>query len=290
LDLEYSWLKKRIREISGIDLNSYRPEQMKRLMDKAIEKSGAKNYVQFVKSLENNPERIQDFRDSITINVSYLFRDAARWADLETVLTGYVKQRGEEATGTGGTSESVSLKMWSAGCSIGAEPYTLAMISENIAEKLTLVKFKYHILCTDIDNTMLNRARQGVFTEKEAKEVPTDILEKYFVGTGNPGVKELETSSSPYFYKAIPGLKARMVFRNHNMLSDNWESNYDVIVCRNVMIYFTTEIKERLFHNFGSALRENGILFIGGTEVIFKPAEYGLKNEKAGIYRKIQKL
>jgi chemotaxis protein methyltransferase CheR len=283
IDLEYSWFKKKIKEIAGLDIDSYRPDQMKRLMAKALDKSGARNYVEFIKQLEKSPAKIQAFRDSVTINVSHLFRDAQRWEELKKYLP-ELGNSGQAEKQRGGISRTI--RVWSAGCSIGAEPFTLAILLEEHAAKQR--PFSYEILCTDIDSMMLQRAREGVFTDAETKEVPKKLLEKHFVIIGRPDVEWANRSTANVFYQVAHTLRAKMKFIIHNLLDERWEKGFDLIVCRNVLIYFNNETKEKLFRKFHGALAENGFFFIGGTEVMFNPAELGFKNLTTGIYQKIK--
>ncbi|MFA6451804.1 MAG: protein-glutamate O-methyltransferase CheR [bacterium] len=282
IDLEYEWFKKKIKTISGIDLDSYRPDQMKRLMSKALDKSGARNYVEFIKQLENSPANIQAFRDSVTINVSSLFRDAQRWNELNKHLPELVR---DVVAGKGG-GDSKTFRIWSAGCSIGAEPYTLAILMEELAALQDTPHFSYQILCTDIDNTMLQRARDGIFTDADTKEVTHRLLSKYFNVISRPDIDWASKSTASVFYDTVPSIKRNMKFIMHNILDERWEKGFNLIVCRNVLIYFNNDIKERLFRKFHEALLGGGILFIGGTEVMFNANEIGFKNLSAGIYKK----
>jgi chemotaxis protein methyltransferase CheR len=285
IDLEYSWFKKKVHEIAGIDLDSYKPDQMKRLLTKALDKSGARNYVEFVKLLEKSPAKIQAFRDSVTINVSSLFRDAQRWNELKKHLPNLVT---ESAPVKPGGFEKRSLRIWSAGCSIGAEPYTLAILMEELTASAATPKFNYDILCTDIDSTMLHRAREGVFTDTETKEVPPEYMAKYFQAIERPTADWAVKSIATTFYETAPNLRTKMKFIIHNLLSETWEKNFNLIVCRNVLIYFNNDIKERLFSKFHDSLLDGGLLFIGGTEVMFSSADIGFKSLSTGIYKRIK--
>ena len=97
-----------------------------------------------------------------------------------------------------------------------------------------------------------------------------------------------QRSAASCFYEAAPEIRSNLKFRVHNLLDERWERGFDLIICRNVLIYFTREIKNRLFEKFGEALTPGGLLFIGGTEVIFTPGKYGLENVTTGFYRKAE--
>ena len=275
MDLEYSWFKRKILEQTGVDLNSYRPVQMRRIVDKLVDKAGARNYVDYVKKLQANPDMIQEFRDSMTINVSHLFRDLERWNDLKDLLPALVDAAGDR-----------TVRAWSAGCSIGAEPYTLAVLFQELARRRQNRPFSFSILCSDIDNSMLDRARDGVFIDKETREVPPALLNRYFKNAPPPRRSWARACSADVFFGAVPALKKNLDFKNHNLLNDPWDSGFDLIVCRNLLIYFNNDVKEELFHKFQDALLPGGMLFIGATEVIFSPSKYGLSSVNTGIYRK----
>ncbi|MFH1540072.1 MAG: protein-glutamate O-methyltransferase CheR [bacterium] len=290
MDLEYNWFKRKIHEIAGIDLDSYRPEQMKRLMEKALDQAGAKNYVEFIKQIKGSPVKIQQFKDDLTINVSSLFRDLDRWMELNKFIPGIIS--GKIAAEGGGIKtenrDAPTLRAWSAGCSIGAEPYSLAILLEEYAASPAARQFSYSIFCTDLDREMVHRAKEGVFTDKETAEIPARLLQKYFRRIERPDSAWARKSVASQFYGAAPEIRSNLKFRIHNLLDERWEKGFDLIICRNVLIYFTREIKHRLFEKFGEALVAGGMLFIGGTEVIFTPGEFGLKNVTTGFYRKAE--
>lgn len=285
MDLEYSWFKKKIKEIAGMDLESYRPEQTKRLIDKAMEESGSSSYVKFIKYLQESPARIQDFKDSITINVSHLFRDKPRWDMLTGHLGTMIK---DKAKANGGDSNGLKISIWSAGCSIGAEPYTLAVIIEELRRTKDFPAFARRILCTDLDRTIIQRARDGIFLEAHMKEVEQRHLQSYFERVGKPEQGWAQRYPSSVFYKVKPVLKENMEFRLHNLLEARWEKGFDLITCRNVIIYFTPDAKKQVFAKFGEALNDGGILFIGATETIFHPQDYSLEIVAPGTYRKVK--
>lgn len=286
MDLEYSWFKKKIKDISGIDLESYRAEQTKRLIDKAMEESGSSSYVKFIKYLQEKPTRIQDFKDSITINVSHLFRDKARWDQLTGHLSQMIKDKAKSANGSG--AEPVDIGIWSAGCSIGAEPYTLAVIMEELKRTKNFPAIKKRMLCTDLDRTMIQRARDGVYLDVHMKEVEQRVLQTYFEKVNKPEDRWAQRYPSSVFYRVKPILKENMEFRLHNLLESRWEKGFDLITCRNVIIYFTPDAKKQVFARFSESLNEGGLLFIGATETIFHPSDFSFEIVAPGTYRKVK--
>lgn len=282
VDLEYSWFKKKIEEIAGVNLESYRPEQMRRLMEKMLDQRGARNYVDFIKYLKESPERVREFKDGMTINVSSLFRDNKRWTELNAKLYEIAKNI-KPGRGSGARSD---FRAWSAGCSIGAEPFTISTLLNELSTGPGMPRFSFEVLCTDIDPAILDRAREGVFTDRETAEVPPRLMRKYFKEIPDPQTPWSAKTAASAFYRASDALRESLRFKAHNLLDEKWESGFDLIVCRNVLIYFTGESKARLFEKFQGALNGGGLLFIGGTEVIFSPSQFGLECAATGIYKK----
>lgn len=153
------------------------------------------------------------------------------------------------------------LKIWSAACSTGEEPYTIAMIMSKL-QPLSQVQ----VLATDIDENVISRAKIGAYPERSLNEVPDDIKRKYFKQDGS-------------LYYISDEIKKTVTFKKQNLLADPFAGPYDLIVCRNVLIYFTEEAKDILYKKFSNALKEDGIFFVGSTEQIFNPSLYGFDTE-----------
>ncbi len=277
VDLEYSWFIKKLQEVTGINLGGYKPDQMKRLLGRTMQQAGADNYVNCIKILQEHPEGAAAFLDSVTINVSYLFRDKDRWAQLSAHLLAELSS--PERKGK-------LFRVWSAGCSIGAEPATLSIILNDLACSGKCGHFKYNILATDIDNSVLDRARAGIYSDKEVTYVPPGFMARYFVETPRPESGWAIKNTAQSFYKIKPALLSAIEYRKHNIFDELHEKEFDLIVCRNVIIYFTREVTDKLISKFGGYLLPGSLLFIGGTELIFNPESLGLVNLTGGIYRK----
>lgn len=245
-----------IKRKTGIDLSLYKEAQMKRRLQSLKERRGFKDFGSFFDAMTKDDALFEEFLDRMTINVSEFFRNSKRWDILETKILPRLLQ------------EKKRLKVWSAACSTGEEPYTLAMILRNFMPFSDI-----SILATDLDRGILERAKSGLYTERSLKEVPGDVLKAYF---------EKETLG----YRVKDEVKKTVHFEQQNLLSDRFESNYDLIVCRNVMIYFTEEAKHELYHKFSKALRPGGVLFVGSTEQIIHPATYHFESEEMFFYKK----
>jgi chemotaxis protein methyltransferase CheR len=245
-------------QITGLDLTSYKVPQMYRRLSVLLTKVHVKTFAEYARLLEKDPERRQEFRDFVTINVSEFFRDGDRFTDLEKRVKGLV--------GSGNP-----LRAWSAGCSIGAEPYSLAMLLLEIAPGRP-----HSILATDIDDTILARARSA------SDYLPSDIR-----NVGAERIARWFTPSADGHYALNPAPKTMVTFRKHDLLRDQTPPGpFDLICCRNVVIYFTEEAKDRIYEGFVSSLRPAGLLFIGATEAIMRPKPFGLQGLAPGFYEK----
>ena len=161
------------------------------------------------------------------------------------------------------------IKIWSAACSIGCEPYSLAMILNEINPRVNA-----KILATDIDNNILRRAKEGEYLPSEMKNITGDFKKKYF--------KEINGK-----FLIDTKLKSMINFKKHDLILDIYEKDFDLIVCRNVVIYFKKEIKDEIFQKFSNSLKKGGMLFVGATESIYNYKDFGLEKVSTFIYKKI---
>lgn len=259
-DIQYSWFTKKFSVLAGLNLAHYKCQQMKRRIKSYMQTRGAVGYVDFFKLLENNPATLVDFKNFLTINVSYFFRDADKWDEL----------RDEHIYALCGQKKTISV--WSAGCSIGCEPYTFAITFEEMKKKFPLLK--YSIFATDIDLEAIAVAKAGVYSGDALKSVRPELIDRYF--TAEPGGKHKIT------WKIANNIKFAML----DLHKEKFDGKYDVIACRNVVIYFEEKVKYELYGKFHSALNPGGILFLGGSEIIFQSEALGFKNVSMCFYRK----
>lgn len=253
---DYEIFVDRIKKKTGIDLALYKEAQMKRRLTSLYEKKGFSSFVDFFKELDKNKELMDEFLDRMTINVSEFYRNGKRWDVLEQKIFPRLLK------------SSSRLNIWSAACSTGEEPYSLAMV---LSKHQPLTQISIH--ATDLDENAIAKAKAAIYPERSLAEVPAPIKSKYF---------EQEAS----FFKVKPEIKKTVKFKKHNLLKDTYDKGFDLIVCRNVMIYFTEEAKEQIYYNFSKALKPGGVLFVGSTEQIFNPSKYDFEVEDTFFYRK----
>ena len=245
----YEKFKKDILQLAGIDLNSYKEKQMRRRINTLITKNNVKTYNDYVALIKKDKEKFDQFINFLTINVSEFYRNPDQWKILEgQVFPELIKKFGK------------NLKIWSAACSTGDEAYSLVMA---LSRQVPLANIK--IIATDIDNQVLDTARMGLYNEKSIASVPDDLKKKYFTKVGSS-------------YQISDEIKKRVEFKKHDLLKDPYPSGCNLIVCRNVVIYFTEEAKDVIYQKFHKALQPGGVLFIGSTEQIMNYRELGFNS------------
>ena len=256
-DKDWELFKDKLNRKTGIDLQLYKEQQMRRRINNLIQKTPFKSYTSFFNDAVKDKQKFADFIEYLTINVSEFFRNPDKFDQVENDVIPYLLKRND------------SLNIWSAGCSIGAEPYTLSIIMK----ELTPGK-RHRILATDLDIEIIGKAKKGIYTADEIKSMRADRKVKYFTKT--PDGK----------FAIKPEIKMPVDFRRHNLLKDRFETNFDLILCRNVVIYFTEEAKAELYKNFFKALKPGGILFVGGTESILNSRQIGYETYKPFFYQR----
>ena len=253
----YEIFKKDILQLAGIDLNSYKEKQMRRRINTLITKNNVKTYNDYVALIKKDKEKFDQFINFLTINVSEFYRNPDQWKILEgQVFPELIKKFGK------------NLKIWSAACSTGDEPYSLVMA---LSRQVPLANIK--IIATDIDNQVLDTARMGLYNEKSIASVPDDLKKKYFTKVGSS-------------YQISDEIKKRVEFKKHDLLKDPYPSGCNLIVCRNVVIYFTEEAKDVIYQKFHKALQPGGVLFIGSTEQIMNYRELGFDRHTSFFFEK----
>ncbi|MDP4169417.1 MAG: protein-glutamate O-methyltransferase CheR [Bacillota bacterium] len=245
-----------VKKKTGIDLSLYKEAQMKRRLESLYEKKGFSSFSDFFNEMNKNGELLNEFLDRMTINVSEFYRNYKRWEVLESKILPEILKTNKRP------------KIWSAACSTGEEPYTIAMIMSKF-----LPLSQVQVLATDLDDNVIARAKLGVYPERSLNEVPEDSKKKFFKKQGD-------------HYLVSEEIKKTITFKKQNLLADPFGGPFDLIVCRNVLIYFTEEAKNTLYKKFSSALRKDGIFFVGSTEQIFNPGTYDFETEDTFFYRK----
>ncbi len=253
---DWATFKQKLKAKTEIDLDLYKEAQMRRRISNLVTRGGFDSFVTYFDHVAQDKEEFAAFIEYLTINVSEFFRTPDKFGKLETEIIPELLTR------------SPTLNIWSAGCSIGAEVYSLTMILKD----LTPGK-KHRLLATDLDIEIIAKAKKGVYAENELKALNPKRKEKYFT----------KTSDGRYAIK--DEIKQCVEFKRHNLLKDPFEKGFDLILCRNVVIYFTEEAKDKLYRNFFASLKPGGILFVGATEAILNARNMGYVNYQPFFYQ-----
>ncbi len=254
---DYEYFKKEVYALTKINLDAYKEKQMKRRIDTLIAKHKVTGYDKFVVKLRDDKAVFEDFVNYLTINVSEFYRNPEQWSLMDKeIIPELISRFGK------------NLKVWSAACSTGDEPYSLVMA---LSRHIPLNQIT--IMATDIDKQVIEKAKLGLYNEKSVASVPEDLKKKYFTKVGPS-------------YQISEEIKSRVQFKQHNLLRDTYPDRCDLIVCRNVLIYFTEEAKDEVFRKFNTSLKEKGILFIGSTEQIMNYKEINFDRKNSFFYVK----
>ncbi len=256
---DFACFQRRVEEKTGIRLGQYKADQMRRRIAVLSQKAGCASFADFALAMERDPARLAEFRDWMTINVTELLRNPNRFEELTAhVLPELLARR-----------QGRPLSVWSAGCSYGAEAYTLAFLLHE-----TTPATPHRILGTDIDPAILARAQQPCFSPADMIALSPARRQAHFV----------ETAAG---FQPGPHLRRQVRFAAHDLLADPYpEAAHDLILCRNVVIYFTDAAKEQIYRGFCAALRPGGVLFVGGTERLHNHRAAGFELIRPFFYRK----
>jgi chemotaxis protein methyltransferase CheR len=255
---EYDLVKQEVLELTNINLDHYKVPQMQRRLKTFLMRSGYSHWQDYFKVIKGDFEAVSKLRDYLTINVSSFFRDQQKYNYLkDAVLPELLYHRPR-------------LNIWSAGCSRGQEPYSLAILLEESDGS----SHNHHILASDLDHSALNWAKAGgPYSNDDVVNLDEKLRKVYF-------------TKDAQGYWANESLKKRINFHQHNLVTDRFEEDFDLIICRNVVIYFTSDVKEQLYSRFYKALRPGGILFVGGTEIVPNATKIGFMPAGISFYRR----
>lgn len=253
----YEWFKTEILKLTKIDLNFYKEKQMRRRINALVTKNGAKSYEEYVALIKKDKVLFEQFVNFLTINVSEFYRNPDQWRLMDEMVIPKILENNRR-----------QIRIWSAACSTGDEPYSLAMV---FSKHVPLSNIR--ILATDIDKRVLEHAQVGLYNEKSIAGVPADMKKKYFTQVGAS-------------YQIADEIKRCVEFKEHNLLKDIYPKDFDLILCRNVVIYFTDEAKDMIYAKFFESLKKNGVLFIGSTEQISNYKDIGFDRLSSFYFQK----
>lgn len=232
-----------LREHVNIDFSQYKKSTITRRIERrmaAIKATTIKDYIAYLKDTRDEVELL--YKDML-IGVTSFFRDTEAFSELKKQLQLYVKEREDED----------QLRIWISACSTGEEAYSIAIILDEIlnADRSKHIK----IFATDIDEDAVKQARAGIFPEVTVSNISPERLKRYFNQKGNE-------------FEVKPQLKEKVIFSRHDIIMDPPFVNVDLITCRNMLIYFETELQKKIFTTFAYSLKQHGVLFLGKSESV----------------------
>lgn len=252
-NIEFNKLSSFILNKYGIKLPIAKKTMLEGRLQKrlrALNITSFKEYCEYVFSPEGQQKELIPMIDAVTTNKTDFFREAVHFDFLSNnILPKYLKN---DFTGK-------QFKIWSAGCSTGEEPYTLAMVLSEFSEKY--IGFDFNILATDISSRALNAAATAVYTQEKASPVPMAFKKKYLLKSKDEQKKTV---------RIIPRLRTKVTFKRFNFLDGDIASaqSFNVVFCRNVLIYFDRPTQEKVILKLCSKLEPGGYLFLGHSESI----------------------
>jgi chemotaxis protein methyltransferase CheR len=266
-DAAFHELARKISREAGLSLDAYKDKCLRRRIAVRMRATGAHTYAEYQAVLDRDPEEYARLKDTITINVTRFYRNAETWNLIRASVLPELcaRERGE-------------LRIWSAGCASGEEPYTLAMLlaehldQQGEPDRLNLVT----IDATDIDRRCLERAQAARYSREALVEVPPALAERYTEAVGAE-------------CQVLERVRERVRLHAADLCTDPPpRRNYHLILCRNVVIYFERDTQERVFRTFAESLRPGGFLILGKVESLVGPARdrLTLLDPRERVYRR----
>lgn len=257
-EADFEIIRQGLYSRTGFNVGNYKQEQVKRLLSTIMARAGASSFGEYLQMLRHDPKKVDDFKKYITINVTEFFRDRELFDTMEQAILPELLRHNRK------------LMSWSAGCASGEEPYSLAILLE---EKMNEMVMDYRVLATDIDQKSLEHAQAGLYQERALKNVAPRLLRKYFTRVKDE-------------YQVKPKLKSRVKFQADDLLKSAHHEAFDLVLCRNVVIYFTERSKSQLYRNLYKALKPGGVLFIGATENLLDYRDFGFQKIETYFFKK----
>ena len=235
-------VKRMITQATGLNCSGYRDEYLKRRFEIRLRATGTGTYGRYIVYLNKHPEEFTNLLNDLTVNYTTFFRDRDVYQYLEYRLFPKLF-----------LSKSL-VKIWSAGCATGEEPYSLAILVHKVLEK-RLPEHSVSIIASDIDEDALAKARRGVYGVRQVSTVTSSMLNQFFDKEGDG-------------YRVKDFIKDMVHFERFDLMNKPQHSQLDLILCRNVMIYFSKEGQQHIHMNFYHALKDNGYLITGKSEIL----------------------
>lgn len=245
MDSAFEALLNFLRQSHDFDFTGYKSSSLMRRVEHRMQTIKIASYSDYHDYIKANPQEFTPLFNTIEINVTSFFRDAKAWNYVaELIIPRIIAAK----------ADSEQIRIWNAGCASGEETYTLAIL---LAEALGVEQFRSRvkIYSTDIDKEALSQARLGSYSSKEVVNIPPALWERYF-----------DKADNRYIFRQ--DLRRSLIFCRHNMIQDAPMSKIDLLVCRNVLIYFNIDSQTRVLARFHFSLKDSGFLFLGTSEML----------------------
>ncbi len=246
-----------VNEETGLSFHGYKSSTLKRRLERRMVANGIntlQDYINHLKSEKDEPALLaQDF----LISVTHFFRDQDAFAALKDALADIIQSK----------EDNEAIRIWSVGCATGEEPYSIAMLCCDLLGGVEKLKSRnVQIFATDIDTNALTHARQGTYPASALNEISEKYIKKFFLSHGD-------------YADIAPRIKDHILFSQHNVLEDPPFSSIDIIVCRNLLIYFNESLQQKVFKIFHYATKDKGCLFLGRSESVGSADRYFKKTD-----------
>lgn len=235
-------LKTMLKEKAGLNCEGYREEYLRRRFAIRLRATSCPKYGQYLRYINKNPQEIQCLLNDLTINYTLFFRDSDVFQYLGKTLLPKLLH------------SNTKVRIWSAGCASGEEPYSLAILAHEILGAPAASR-QVFIYASDVDRDALDKAQKGGYQRKQLDGVAESLIRKYFAKEGE-------------VYRIKDFVKKNIQFERNDLMKPSLHSYLDLILCRNVMIYFSQESQEHIHMNFYNALREGGHFITGKSEIL----------------------
>lgn len=268
-DAQFERISQYVKSICGINLHDGKKELVKARLGKRLRTLNLRNYDGYLEYLRNDAsgDELITMLDSISTNLTHFFRESAHFDYLSKNVLPRIVARAGKGTGR--------IRIWSAGCSSGDEPYSLAiLLQENIPG---LAHWDAKILATDLSTRMLTAACKGVYGEERLREMQALLVSRYF---------DCVEPHAPRRFQLKQNVKSLVTFARLNLM-ESWPMRgpFDAIFCRNVMIYFDKPTQARLIQRFWDILGHGGVLFVGHSESL-AGVDHRFSYVQPTVYRK----
>ncbi|ABO35047.1 Protein-glutamate O-methyltransferase [Methanococcus maripaludis C5] len=266
-DIYFKKIKRDIGTKLKIQVDQYKDTYILRRVSVRMRLCKCKDFGEYYEYLTKNPSEYEKLENTLTVNVTEFWRDKTVYNELRNIFEKMVLDK-----------KIRTIRIWSAGCSSGEEPYGLAVILKELMEKHNKKFLRVSITATDLDKEILEKAKEGSYISKQLKNMDANTIEKYFDKLNNNE------------YQIKNEIKRMVQFRKHDLIKEGPMSSMNMVLCRNVIIYFDKNIQEKLFMKFHNALIDDGYLILGKTEMLHGDSRNAFKpsNHRERIYQKLK--